>query len=160
MDILWLILALVLIGIGLVGTILPLLPGVALIYLAYIVWGIASGWKDYGLTTIVVLGVVTAFTYFMDYVAGAVGAKTFGASRGGVWGAVIGALVGFTVFNIWGLILGPLIGAVVGEMLAGRSQRDAWKAGWGAFLGFLASGIFRLIVGVVMACLFLFYLIF
>ncbi|NOX38850.1 MAG: DUF456 domain-containing protein [Calditrichaeota bacterium] len=160
MQTLGLIVALICIAVGLVGTLIPLLPGIALIYVGYLVWGLVSGWSDYGWTTMVVLGIVTTLTYVMDYLAGAVGAKKFGATSAGVWGAIIGAVVGFMILSIWGLILGPFVGAVVGEMLVGRSQQEAWKAGWGAFLGFLASSVFRLIIGFIMAVLFLYFLIF
>ncbi len=160
METFWLIVALALVVIGIWGTIIPALPGIALIFSGYLVWGIASGWKDYGTTTVLVMGIITVISYVLDYYAGAIGAKTFGASRGGVWGAMIGAILGFIFFNLPGLVIGPFIGALVGELLMGRSHQEAFRAGWGAFLGFLAGSLMRVTIGVVMALLFFYYLIF
>ncbi len=160
METFWLIVSLILVIVGVWGTIIPALPGIALIFSGYLVWGIASGWKDYGTTTVLVMGIITLVSYVLDYYAGALGAKKFGASRGGVWGSVIGALLGFLFFNLPGLVLGPFVGAIVGELLVGRSQTDALRAGWGAFIGFLAGSLMRVTIGIVMSLLFFYYLIF
>jgi len=156
----WLVLSILLVIVGVWGTIIPVLPGIALIFSGYAVWGIASGLKDYGTTTLLVMGLITIFSYALDYYAGAIGAKKFGASRGGVWGSIIGAIIGFVFFNLPGLILGPFVGAIAGELLAGRSHSDAFRAGWGAFLGFLAGSLIRVTIGIVMSLLFFYYLIF
>jgi len=159
MKIVWLVTSLIVLGVGLIGTIVPLLPGVALIFCAYLIWGLASHWTDYGLTTLTVVGVLTLFTYFMDYYAGAIGARKFGASAAGTWGAVVGAILGFILLNLPGLIVGPFLGAVLGELFVGRSQSDAWKAGWGAFVGFLAGSLFRILIGIILTLMFLYFLI-
>ncbi|RMG67748.1 MAG: DUF456 domain-containing protein [Calditrichaeota bacterium] len=160
MEYLWLFIAFLLILAGNAGVLIPFLPGIPLIYAAYLVWGIASGWRDYGATTMVVLGVVTLLSYAVDYFAGAVGAKKYGASPLGVWGSIIGGIVGFVFFSVPGLILGPFAGAIAGEMLAGKRQQEAWRAGWGAFLGFLAGSVFKIALAILMTGLFIFYLIF
>lgn len=146
--------------VGLIGTIIPMLPGIPLIYLGYIVWGLASGWRDYGETTMIILGVVTVASVLLDYYAGAAGAKKFGASTAGVIGAFLGAILGMIFFNIPGLILGPFAGAVIGEMINGKKQSDVWRAGWGAFLGFLAGSFFKIIVGTILAIMFFYLIIF
>jgi len=156
----WLVLSILLVIVGVWGTIIPMLPGIALIFSGYAIWGIASGWKDYSTTTLLVMGLITLFSYALDYYAGAIGAKKFGASRGGVWGSIIGAIIGFLFFNLPGLILGPFIGAIAGELLVGRSHSEAFRAGWGAFMGFLAGSLMRVTIGVVMSLLFFYYLIF
>lgn len=154
-----LILSIAVVLIGLAGTLLPWLPGIPLIFVGYVVWGFASGWRDYGVNIIVILGVVTVVVLLLDYVAGVIGAKKYGASRWGTWGAIIGGIIGLIFFNILGLILGPLAGAVAGELFSGRTQRDAWRAGWGAFVGIMAGGLIRITVAVIMAVLFFYYLI-
>lgn len=160
METFLLILSIIVILIGLIGTIAPMLPGIPLIYLAYIIWGLASGWKDYGSTTMIILGVVTFVSVLVDYYAGAAGAKKYGASTPGVVGAFLGAIFGVIFFNIPGLILGPFLGAVLGEMISGKTQREVLRAGWGAFLGFLAGSFFKIIVGLIMAIMFVYFIIF
>ncbi len=160
METFWLILSICLVVVGVWGTIIPVLPGIALIFSGYWVWGIASGWKDYSTTTVVMMGLITLISYVLDYYAGALGAKKYGASKGGVWGSIIGAVLGFIFLSLPGLVLGPFVGAIVGELMVGRSHTDALRAGWGAFIGFLAGSLMRIIIGVVMSLLFFYYLIF
>ena len=160
MEYLWLFVAFLFILVGLVGVIIPFLPGIVLIYLAYVVWGLASGWQDYGAATMVILGLATALSYAVDYLASAIGAKKYGASPVGVWGSILGGLLGFVFFSLPGLILGPLLGAVLGELLMGKTKRQALRAGWGALLGFLGGSIFKIALAVIMIGLFIFYILF
>ena len=160
METFLLIVSIVIIIIGLIGTMVPMLPGIPLIYLSYIIWGLASAWRDYGTTTMIILGFVTVASVLLDYYAGAAGAKKFGASTAGVIGAFLGAIFGIIFFNIPGLILGPFAGAVIGEMIAGKPQKEVWRAGWGAFLGFLAGSFFKIIVGTILAIMFFYLIIF
>ncbi len=159
METVGLIISILLLIIGLIGTIVPMLPGIILIYAGFFVWGLSTGWRDYGLETMIILGAVTIIVLFLDYYAGAVGAKKYGASQAGFWGAIIGGIVGFILLNLPGIILGPFLGAVAGEMWAGKTQREAWRAGWGTFVGIVAGNLLRIIVAVMMAGVFLYYLI-
>ncbi len=144
---------------GLIGSIFPILPGIPLIFAGFLIHGLGSHWQDYRPTTVVIVGAVTVAVALLDFYAGAAGAKKYGASRWGVWGSIIGALVGILFFNIPGLILGPLLGAVGGELLSGKQQREAWLAGWGAFLGFLTGSFIRVVTAVILSGLFFYYLI-
>lgn len=159
METFWLLLAIALVVIGFAGTIIPMLPGIPLIFGGFLVWGLASGWKDYTMQTVVILGIVTAAIWLLEYYAGAIGAKKYGASKAGVWGTVLGGIIGVFAFNIPGLVIGSFLGAVIGEVIIGRSRREAWRAGWGAFLGFLAGTAIKVIAGLVMAGLFFYWLI-
>jgi uncharacterized protein YqgC (DUF456 family) len=142
-------------AIGLVGAVIPVLPGLPVVYLGYIVYGIGTDWRDYGWGVMTLMGVVTVMVLLLDYLAGAAGARKFGASRAGMWCSVLGAIVGLIFFNIPGLILGPFVGAVVGELAVGRSLDDAFRSGWGAFLGFVAGGIFKFFMALLMIAVFL-----
>lgn len=155
MEILWLTIALVFMGIGLLGTVLPLLPGIPIIYVGYLVYGLATGWRNYGVVAVVSWGIVTLLVQILDYYAGALGAKKFGASSMGVWGSVIGAIVGFIIFNVAGLVIGTFGGALAGELIHGRSLQEALRSGWGAFIGFLVGSLFKVVLGVVMIGVFL-----
>lgn len=159
METFWLLLAIALVVIGLAGTIIPILPGIPLIFGGFLLWGLASGWKDYSLQTVIILGSVTVAIWLLEYYAGALGAKKYGASKAGVLGAVLGGILGVFAFNIPGLVIGSFLGAVLGEVITGRSRQEAWRAGWGAFVGFLAGTAIKIIAGIIMAGLFFYWLI-
>jgi hypothetical protein len=150
MEIAMLILALLVMAVGLVGSFLPMIPGVPLVYSGYLIYGLASGWRHYGLGIMVAFGLVTVLVIVLDYVAGSMGAKKFGASRAGAWGAIIGAVVGVLTFNLIGLVVGTFGGAVLGELLLGRTMGEAFRSGWGAFLGFLAGSLFKVMAATIM----------
>ncbi len=135
---------------GLVGTVLPIVPGILLIYAGYLLYGFATGWQDYGLNAIIVWSIVTALVLLLDVYAGALGAKRYGASRAGAWGSVVGGLIGTMAAGFPGLILGPFIGAAAAELIRGRSCREALLSGWGTFLGFIAGSIVKIAVAAIM----------
>jgi uncharacterized protein YqgC (DUF456 family) len=153
---LW-ILAIVLIVVGVAGTVLPALPGPILVFagVALAAWiddfTRISGW------TVGVLGVLTVIAWGVDYVAAALGAKKAGASGLAIAGAAIGTIVGIFT-GLWGLVFMPLVGAGVGEYLA---RKDAWHAGrvgvatWlGMLIGTVAKvAIVFLMVGVFVGAL-------
>ena len=135
-------LALVLILIGLIGTLLPVMPGALLVFLGMV----AGAWADdfsRVWTTLTVLALLTILFYVVDFLAGAYGARRLGASRWGVVGAILGALGGMFMGFI-GIVVGPFIGAVAGELLARRGLAEASRAGAGAWLGLVLSIAARL----------------
>jgi uncharacterized protein YqgC (DUF456 family) len=135
---------------GLAGTFLPVIPGIPLIYACLIFYGFVSGWKAYGLITVIVWGVVTGLTTLVDLYAGSLGAKRYGASRWGFWGAMAGGILGAVVAGLPGIIIGPILGAAAGELLAGRSFREAWLSGWGTFIGFVSGSLVKIVVASLM----------
>ena len=155
MDTIWWFAAVVVMAIGLLGTVLPVVPGTTIILAAAVVHRLIVGAeKGMNWWMIAALVVLTAITYAIDFAATYVGAKYFGATRWGVIGAVLGGIVGiFTGFVT--LLVAPIIGAIVGEMIAGKKMIDAGKAGWGTLLGNLAGMISKLGIGLVMIVLFL-----
>jgi uncharacterized protein YqgC (DUF456 family) len=152
-PLLWVVVAL-LVLLGLVGTVVPGLPGPILVLagLALAVW--MDGFVRAGWPTLAVLAGLTILTYVLDLVATAVGARRFGASRWAVAGAVVGALVGL-FFGLPGLLLGPFVGAFLVELLARRDVGQAGWAGLGAWLGFLVGTAGKLAVVVAMVAVFL-----
>ena len=115
---LWYILAAILIIVGIIGTILPALPGVPLVFAGMLVAAWADGFQHVGLWTLIGLGVLTIIAVAVDFLAGLAGAKRVGASRLALIGAAIGTIVGI-FFGIPGLLLGPFLGALIGELVAG-----------------------------------------
>jgi uncharacterized protein YqgC (DUF456 family) len=140
--VLW-IAAVLCIVIGLIGIVMPVLPGPALVYLGLIFAAWAHQFERIGLLFLLLAGAVTALMLLVDFVAGAAGTKKYGGSAWGVGGAAVGAIAGLLVFPPFGLILGPLAGAVAGELIAGKTAEEATRAGWGSFLGFLAGTLVK-----------------
>lgn len=128
----------VLIAIGALGMVLPILPGAPLIFMGALLAAWAEDFVYLGWGSLTVLGVLTALAVAVDFIAGAFGAKRFGASRRAVTGAALGALVGL-FFGIVGVLVGPFVGAVVGELSVRRNLAAAGRVGVGAALG-LALG--------------------
>lgn len=159
MEAVWLLIAVALMLVGLVGTMFPVIPSVILIYCGYIVYGLGTGWRDYGLTTMIVFGLITVLTQVVDYLAGALGASRYGGSKAGVWGSIIGAVLGVIFFNVIGLIVGTFGGAVVGELASRRPMEEAVRSGWGAFLGFIGGSLFKIMVAILMTGVFFWKLV-
>ncbi len=145
--VLW-ILAAGLVLVGVVGVVVPGLPGAILVLagLALAAW--IDGFARVGLGTLAVLAALTALTYVLDFVATAVGARRFGTGWWGVVGALLGTIAGL-FFGLPGLLVGPFAGAFVAELIARRDVRQAGRAGVGAWLGLLLGTAARL--GVVLA---------
>jgi uncharacterized protein YqgC (DUF456 family) len=138
LHLLWYLLAAVLIVAGLVGTVLPALPGLPLMFAGMLLAAWANGFQRVGAWTIALLAVLTVISIGVDIGATALGAKRVGAGKGAMLGAAIGTLVG-AFFAVPGLILGPFLGAMAAELLRGRELAHASKIGFGTWIG-LAVG--------------------
>ena len=126
------------------------LPGTTIILAAAVIHRIMLGpEKSIGWRTIIVLVLLTLATYAIDVFGGYFGAKYFGATKWGTFGAILGALVGL-FFGIVGLFVGPVIGAI-----AGKRMIDAGRAGWGSLLGNLGAMLGKLVIGLAMITIFL-----
>jgi uncharacterized protein YqgC (DUF456 family) len=149
-HVLLIIATLIVMIVGLAGTILPMLPGIPLIYLGLIIYGVGTGWQVYSVNFMLFWGVVTILMVLLDYYAGAIGARKYGASSAGVWGSILGGILGIIFLGFIGIIVGPFWGAFVGELLSGKSRAHALRAGWGTFIGFVAGSLFKIVVGCIM----------
>jgi uncharacterized protein YqgC (DUF456 family) len=155
MELFWWLLTIVLFAVGMIGTIAPVLPGTTIILAAAVIHRIMLGpEKSIGWRTIIVLLLLTLATYAIDILGGYFGAKYFGATKWGTFGAIVGALVGL-FFGIVGLFVGPVIGAIAGEFIAGRRMIDAGRAGWGSLLGNLGAMVGKLVIALAMITIFL-----
>jgi hypothetical protein len=97
-----------------------------------------------------VLGALTVVVQALDYLLPAVGAKKFGATKYGFWGAIIGMLLGIIFVPPLGIIIGAFLGAIFGEVIAGKEASEALKAGWGVFVGVMVGMLLKLILAGVM----------
>jgi uncharacterized protein YqgC (DUF456 family) len=146
--VLW-IAATVLVVIGVLGMVLPVLPGAPLIFMGALLAGWAEDFQYLGFITLIVLGVLALFAVAVDFIAGAFGVKRFGASARAVTGATIGAIVGI-FFGLVGVLVGPFVGAVVGELSVRRNLAAAGRAGVGAALGLALGTAAKLAIAVSM----------
>ena len=135
---LW-VLAAILIVVGVLGLVLPAVPGAPLLFGGLLIVAWLEDFAYVGPWTLTLLAAMAVLTYVIDFLAGAVGAKGFGATRNAAVGAFVGAVVGI-FFGLPGILLGPFLGAVLGELLADRSLQEAGAAGLGATIG-MAFGI-------------------
>lgn len=143
MDIFLLVIAALLILVGIIGCIVPGLPGVPLAYAG--LWIAQAAERiDFSWQMLLVWGIVTIVVSILDYIVPAWGTKQFGGTKYGVWGSTIGVFAGL-FFGALGVIIGPLVGAVLGELIGGKEINEALKAGWGSFIGLLFGTIIKLV---------------
>jgi uncharacterized protein YqgC (DUF456 family) len=155
MELFWWFFTIALFAVGLIGAIVPILPGTTIILAAAIIHRLMlGGYKSIGLKTIVALVLLTLLSYVFDFLGSYFGAKYFGATKWGAFGVILGALVGL-FFGIIGLFVAPVIGAVAGEFIAGKRMIDAGRAGWGSLLGNLGATLAKLIIALTMITIFL-----
>jgi len=141
------LLALMVMLLGLIGAVVPAIPGTPLIFLAALGHKLWLGDRSVSWWVLGLLGFITLTTLILDYLATAYGAKKLGATWRGVLGAVLGVMVG-ALWLPFGLVIGPFVGAMLLEMATGKQWHEAGKAGVGAALGLLAGA-----VGKIAACL-------
>jgi hypothetical protein len=134
---LWL-LGVALVAAGIAGMLLPAMPGQPLLFAGFFFAAWAEDFEHVGAITLTVIGVMCLLSYIVDFVAGALGARHFGASSKAAIGAALGAVVGI-FFGLPGILLGPFIGAVLGELTQHEDMRAASRAGVGATIGLLLA---------------------
>lgn len=141
---------------GLVGAILPFLPGAPLIFAGALLHGIATDFKPIGAGRLAILAVLGVLAWALEHVAGIVGARRAGGSRGAVVGAMLGMVVGVMVAPV-GLLIGPIVGAIAGELLAGRAPAASVRSGLGAAAGVLTGVVAHFVLALVMVALFVWW---
>jgi len=153
MHILLYLIAAALIVSGLVGAMLPALPGIPLIFAG--IWLIAAvdHYHHLGLWWLLGIAGVGAVGLTLDLLAGALGAKRVGASKQAVWGALVGTVIGLFL-GLPGLLLGPFFGAVLGELAAGNSVLRSTHVGVSAWIGLIFGTIAKLVSSLMMVALF------
>jgi uncharacterized protein YqgC (DUF456 family) len=127
MSIFFLIIGLLVSLAGLVGCVLPVIPGPPLSFAALIILQCVK--EPFSWVFLTIMGVTAAVVTVLDYVLPALGAKKFGGSKWGISGSALGMLIGIFVFPPWGMIIGAFAGAVIGELSAGKKKEEAIKAG-------------------------------
>jgi uncharacterized protein YqgC (DUF456 family) len=155
-----LILGFICILLGILGSILPGLPGPPVSYLGLLLihW---TRFASFSTRMLVILAIIVTMVAVLDYLVPIWGTKIFGGSRAGVRGSTIGLIVGMILLPLFGIVLGPFglfgilggpfIGAWIGELSSGKESHQALRAAFGSFIGFLAGTMMKIVLSVVMA---------
>lgn len=152
------VLAALMILAGLAGIILPVLPGVILVFAGMALTAWLGDFAVIGPWTLGILGVLTLISIAVDALASVIGAQRVGASRQALLGAALGSLLGIG-FGIPGLIIGPFVGALLGELLHVRDLRRASRVGAATWIGLLLGAVFKAALALVMLGVFGFALL-
>jgi uncharacterized protein YqgC (DUF456 family) len=149
METVWIVVGAILMLTGIVGCLLPVLPGPPLSFLALLFLQIGDN-PAFSLRLILVWAGITLAVTVFDYFIPMLGAKRYGGSKKGIWGAGLGALAGIFFFPPFGLIVGPFAGAFLGEVLS-NNKKSALKSALGTFLGFMMGVVIKLAACMTMA---------
>lgn len=139
---------------GMIGAVLPILPGPPLVLFGLWLITLSDDYRHVGGATLVVLGMIVVMTVMMDFIASALGAKRVGASPQAVTGALVGSVVG-AFLGIPGLVFGPFVGAVAGELVARRRLDQAATVGVATWLGIILGSLAKLALTVSMLVIFI-----
>jgi uncharacterized protein YqgC (DUF456 family) len=129
---------------GILGCVVPAIPGPPLSYVGLLLLHFTEKYQ-FSTKFLIIWAIITAVVYALDIIIPAWGTKKFGGSKRGVWGSIIGILIGMFLFPPFGIIIGAFLGAVIGELSGGKDSGEALKSGFGSFLGFLAGTLMKLI---------------
>lgn len=143
LQVIYYILALLMVVAGIAGVVLPALPGLPLVFFGMLLAAWAGGFERIGVATLVVLGVLTVLSVVVDFLASALGAQRAGASRLAILGAFAGSIIGL-FFGLPGLLAGPFVGALVGEWLHVRKLGQATRVGVATWIGLLLGSAVKL----------------
>lgn len=154
MDIFLVILGLVLMFVGIIGSFLPVLPGPPISWLGILVLHLTSVVpKEYWLLGATLA--VAVIIWVLDYIIPILGAKKFGGTKAGMVGTAIGLVIGIVIPIPGGIIIGPFLGALVGELTNKVDNKTALKAAFGSFLGFLTGTFLKFAVSIIFLVLFI-----
>jgi len=135
--------------VGLLGCILPIIPGPPLNFIGLLFLHF-TGFRDFTSNFLLLMGVVAVVVTIIDYIVPIWGTKKFGGSKAGVWGATLGLVVGIFFFPPIGIIIGPLAGAIIAEVTRGKEFSKSFRAGLGSLFGFLLGTGIKLIASGIM----------
>lgn len=155
------VVAYILIGLGLIGAILPVLPGTLLIWLGALIWAWANGFEKIGWPTLLVLGVLTLASWGSDLAMTTLVSRKAGASWKAILAAIVGGILGGiflsalpVIGTVFGAVLGALAGLLALEYYQKRDWRLAAKAAGGYIAGWLLSSAVQLSICLVMIAIF------
>jgi uncharacterized protein YqgC (DUF456 family) len=141
---------------GLVGSVVPWMPGPLFILAGAVLWAVVTNFTTVGFGRLAILAGLAVLSFLLNFVVGAIGARRYGSSRWGVIGAIVGAVVGLFL-GPFGLLIGPIAGAVIGEIAHGASLESGIRSGFGTVVGLLAGVVADFAIALAMIGLFLWF---
>jgi uncharacterized protein YqgC (DUF456 family) len=139
---------------GLSGMLLPIVPGAPVLFVGLLLGAWAENFHYIGLWTLLILAVMAALTYVVEFGASVLGVKKYGGSRRAMAGAALGGIVGIFL-GVPGILFGPFVGAVIGELSLQRTFDEASRAGFGTVVGLAIGLAGKFAIGIAMIGLFL-----
>lgn len=136
--------------IGIIGTIVPALPGSILVFGGMILYGFMTQFKSLNLFFYLLEALALLLTFIVDFIATSASTKRFGGSKKAQWGAIIGTIFGILVFGPLGILFGPFIGAIVAELIQGIDIKQAIYSGFGSVVGAIGATFLKLIIEALM----------
>lgn len=143
MEWFWIILGILLVLLGIAGSLLPVLPGPPIAFVGLLVQQLRAE-PPFSTQFLLIWAGVVIVTVALDYLVPIWGTKKFGGTKYGAWGCTLGFLLAFWM-GPWGVIIGPFIGAFVGEMIGGQDSQRSLKAAIGSFMGFLLGSFLKIV---------------
>ncbi len=143
LDILLWVIAISLIVVGFAGTVIPIIPGLPMIFIGAWIVAYIDDYQKISVTALVIIGVLTLIGIIVDWVGQSFGAKRAGASKLGIIGSIIGTIAGIAT-GVWGLIFMPLLGAAVGEFIEHQDMIKSGKVGVATWLGMIVGIVVKL----------------
>ena len=147
MDIILIIIGFVFLVVGIIGCILPGIPGPPLAYVSLIFLEFTSA-EPFDSNFMTYWAAIVVVVTLLDYFVPIWGTKQFGGTKYGMWGSIIGLIIGIFT-GPWGVVIGSFLGAYIGELIGGMRNEKALRAGLGAFLGFVAGTIMKFTVSLI-----------
>lgn len=150
MDIFLTIIASILLLIGLIGSIVPILPGPPIAYCGLLLVHFSSN-HPFSVEFLIIFGLLAILSAVIDNALPIYATKKFNGSKKGVWGSSIGLIIGLFFFPPFGILIGPMVGAFVGEIADGKTTNNAIRPAFGSLIGFLSSIFLRFALSIIMA---------
>ncbi len=154
MDIFLVFIAAFFMLLGIVGSMLPILPGPLTSWIGLLIFHLTDA-VPMNWTFLIITLVIAILVWLLDYIVPAIGTKKFGGSKYGMIGTSVGLLVGLFSPIPGGIIIGPFVGAFIGELINKSDSKTALKAAFGSFLGFLTSTFIKFVVALIYLGLFI-----
>lgn len=150
MDILLIIIGAALIIVGILGSFLPVMPGLPFSYLGILILQLTS-FTPFTTMFLVYWALIVIVVMSLESILPAVGSERMGGTKYGIWGCVIGGVAGIFFFPPFGIIIGPMVGAFIGELISGQKSDRALRAAIGSFIGFFVGTVIKVAVSLVLA---------
>jgi len=149
-DILLITISILLIIIGIIGSIVPIIPGPPIAFFGLLIIHFSSK-HPFTVEFLIFFGMLAIMSAIIDNLLPIYTTKKFNGSKKGVWGSAVGLIIGLFFFPPFGIIVGPMLGAFFGEIVDGKTSNNAIKPAFGSFIGFLSSIFLRFTLSLVMA---------